>query len=106
VARTVKPQLVYWVPLPEGAEKPISAFVNGTERVEGNGLAVRDGRLWFDEPIRVPQATTFGAKLMLSLGVGMYGDLKGDALDIKFQRGGRTEWLTNVPLTETPPPGA
>jgi hypothetical protein len=106
VARTVKKQLVYWVPLPEGAERPVSAFVNGTERREGDGITVRDGRIWFDEPIRVPQATTFGAKVMLSFGVGMYGDLKGDTLDIHFQRGGRTEWITNVPLTETAPPDA
>lgn len=106
MARTVRKQLVHWVALPDGAGSPISAFVNGTERSEGNGISVQDGRIWFEDPIRVPQATTFGAKLMLSFGVGVYGDLKGDTLDIKFQRNGRTEWITNVVLTETEPPAA
>jgi hypothetical protein len=65
---------------------------------------VRDGRIWFDEPLRIPHPTTFGGKLMLTFGIGVYGDVKGDQLDLAFRRGGQAEWLTNVPLSATSQP--
>jgi len=105
VARSVETQLVHSIPLPEGAEPPIAAYVNGTELTEGQGISVRDGRIWFDEPLRIPHATSFGGKLMLTFGIGVYGDVKGDNLDLAFRRGGQAQWLTDVPLSATPQPG-
>ncbi len=105
MARSITTQLVHSVPLPVGAESPISAYVNGAERTEGHGITVRDGRIWFDEPLRIPQPTSFGGKLMLTFGIGVYGDVKGDQLDLAFRRGGQAEWQTNVPLNAVPPPG-
>ncbi len=104
MARSIKTQLVEWVPLPDGAESPVAAYVNGSERTEGNGISVRDGRIWFDEPLRIPHPTTFGGKLMLTFGIGVYGDVKGDQLDLAFRRGGQAEWLTNVRLSATSQP--
>ena len=98
MARSVETHLVHSVPLPEGAESPVAAYVNGAERTEGNGIAVRDGRVWFDEPLRVPHPTSFGGKMMLTFGIGVYGDVKGDQLDLAFQRGGHAQWLTDIPL--------
>lgn len=105
MARSVQAQLVHSIPLPDGAESPIAAYVNGTERTEGNGINVRDGRIWFDEPLRIPHATSFGGKLMLTFGIGVYGDVKGDTLDLAFRRHGQAQWLTDVPLTPTPDSG-
>ena len=99
MARSIKSELVESIALPAGAESPISAWVNGAERTEGNGITVRDGRIWFDEPLRVPHATSFGGKMMLTFGIGVYGDVKGDQLDLAFRRGGQAQWVTNVPLT-------
>ncbi len=98
MARSVETHLVQSVPLPDGAESPVSAYVNGAERTEGNGIAVRDGRVWFEEPLRVPHPTSFGGKMMLTFGIGVYGDVKGDQLDLAFQRGGQAQWLTDIPL--------
>jgi hypothetical protein len=103
VARSISTQRVAWVALPDGAESPIAAYVNGAELTEGNGISVRDGKVWFDEPLRIPHATSFGGKLMLTFGIGVYGDVKGDNLDIKFHRGGHPEWVTDVPLVPTDP---
>jgi hypothetical protein len=99
VARSIKTELVTSIPVPAGAESPIAAYVNGAERTEGNGITVRDGRIWFDEPLRVPHPTSFGGKMMLTFGIGVYGDLKGDQLDLAFRRDGQPQWLTNIPLT-------
>lgn len=98
MARSVETHLVHSVPLPDGAEAPIAAYVNGAERTEGNGISVRDGRIWFDEPLRVPHPTSFGGKLMLTFGIGVYGDVKGDTLDLAFRRGGQPQWLTDISL--------
>jgi len=99
MARSIKTELVESIPLPDGAESPIAAYVNGAERTEGNGISVRDGRIWFDEPLRVPHPTSFGGKLMLTFGIGVYDDVKGDQLDLAFRRGGQAQWVTNVPLS-------
>jgi len=101
MTRTRTLSLAHWIAIPDGAESPIGAFVNGTERAEGDGIRIEDGRIYFDPPLRVPLGTSFGAKLLLSFGVGVYGDLKGDALDLQFMRNGVTEWVTNVPFTAT-----
>ena len=98
MARKIETLLVHSVPLPDGAESPIAAYVNGAERSEGNGITVRDGHIWFDEPLRVPHPTTFGGKLMLSFGIGVYGDVKGDQLDLAFQLAGQPQWITDIPL--------
>lgn len=98
MAQKIETLLIHSVPLPEGAEPPVAAYVNGAERVEGEGITIRDGRIWFDEPLRVPHPTSFGGKLMLSFGIGVYGDVKGDQLDLAFRRGGQAQWVTDVPL--------
>jgi hypothetical protein len=99
VGRSVETLLVHSYPVPDGAEAPIAAYVNGAEMTEGRGIEIRDGRIWFDEPLRVPHPTSFGGKLMLTFGIGVYGDVKGDTLDLAFRRGGQAQWLTDVSLT-------
>lgn len=79
---------VWWTTLPAGAESPISVFVNGTELKEGDGITVRDGRIYFDTPLHARPAMGFGRQFMLALGIGVYGDLKGDTIDIQFMRNG------------------
>ncbi len=101
MARTRTPSLAHWVSVPDSAASPIRAYVNGTERVEGDGIRIEGGRIYFDPPLRVPLGTSFGAKMLLSFGVGVYGDLKGDALDLQFMRDGAQQWVTNVPFTAT-----
>lgn len=93
---------VWWVPLPEGATSPVTAYVNGSPRAEGEGIVVRDGRVEFDPPLHARPNLGFGRTVMLSLGIGVYGDLKGDTLDLTFQRNGRMSSAAEIRLTPTP----
>ena len=67
--------------LPAGAGPPFRVYVNGEERVEGEGFAVEGGRLRFTPPLRAQPPLGLGRKVLLGIGIGVYGDLKGDTLD-------------------------
>ncbi|HSJ73339.1 MAG TPA: hypothetical protein VK904_03405 [Miltoncostaeaceae bacterium] len=89
---------VHEVALPAGAEPPFRVYVNGEERAEGEGFAVEGGTLRFTPPLRAQPPLGLGRKLLLGIGIGVYGDLKGDTLDIQYQAGGRARVVT-IPLT-------
>lgn len=93
---------VWWVPLPDGAESPVTAYVNGAARPEGGGITVKDGAVEFDTPLHARPKMGIGRSIMLLLGIGVYGDLKGDTLDLSFRRNGRLESRAEVPLSPTP----
>lgn len=98
--------LVHSLPLPAGAEPPIRVYVNGSEWREGTDFHVEDGRVRFTRPLRARPALGLGRKVMLAIGIGVYGDLRGDTLDLQYQLGGRTV-MSPIPLPppEAPPPG-
>lgn len=81
---------VFWsVALPAGATTPMEVYVNGTPRREGEHYLV-DGRwLRFGEELRPKLRIGFGRRLMLLSGIGTYGDLKADVVDIHWD-GGRS----------------
>ncbi len=85
------PPPVARVSLPPGVEPPIRVFVNGEERLEGADWTVEDGVIAFAAPLRPAPALGFWRSFVLSLGIGVYGDLKGDTLDVMFRRAGRQE---------------
>ncbi|MFN8124505.1 MAG: hypothetical protein U0237_19020 [Thermoleophilia bacterium] len=93
---------VHWVRLPQGAEAPFAVYVNGSPREEGEGFHVEGDRIRFTPPLHARPKLGFGRSVMLSLGIGVYGDLKGDTLDITFHRGGRMESRAEVRLVPTP----
>ena len=93
---------VWWVPLPDGAESPVVAYVNGAARSEGEGITVRDGAIEFDEPLPARPKMGIGRSIMLLLGIGVYGDLKGDTLDLSFHRNGRLESRAEIGLSPAP----
>jgi hypothetical protein len=92
--------LVHAVALPEGAEPPIRVYVNGEERREGEDYVVDGGTLRFSPPLRAQPALGFGRKVMLAIGIGVYGDLRGDQLDVGYVRDGKTR-VVSVPLGES-----
>lgn len=93
---------VHWVRLPQGAEPPIAVYVNGAPRAEGAGFTVDGDRIRFDPPLHARPKMGFGRSVMLALGIGVYGDLKGDTLDLTFHRNGRMESRAEVRLVPTP----
>ena len=90
--------LVYTVALPDGAEPPIRVFVNGAQRSEGADYVVEDGVLRFTPPLRAQPPLGLARKAMLAIGIGVYGDLRGDTLDVQYQRDGRPQ-TASLPLT-------
>lgn len=90
--------LVHAVALPAGAEPPIRVFVNGAQRAEGADYVLEEGVLRFTPPLRAQPRLGLGRKTMLAIGIGVYGDLKGDTLDVQYQRDGRPHTAT-IPLT-------
>lgn len=83
--------LVHAVALPAGAEPPVRVYVNGGERREGVDFALEGGTIRLLRPLRAQPRLGLGRKVMLAIGIGVYGDLRGDTLDVSFTRGGRTE---------------
>lgn len=98
------------IALPQGAEPPIKVYVNGEEWSEGPDFTVEGPVLRFHRPLRAQPPLGLGRKVMLAMGIGVYGDLKGDTLDLQYRQGGATR-MVPVPLSPgeaagSPPPGA
>ncbi len=92
------PLQVHSVALPAGAQPPVKVYVNGEEWTEGEDFTVADGALHFSRLLRAQPPMGFGRKVMLAIGIGVYGDLKGDTLDVQYRVGDRTV-VSSVALT-------
>ncbi len=83
------------IPLPAGAEPPVEVYINsvklepGEFSVEGRWIRVRR------RIVPKPQMG-FGRRLMLGIGIGVYGDLRADQVDISYRVGGQTRFETGV----------
>ena len=75
------------VPLPPGAEPPFRVYVNGEEWAEGTDFTVEAGVVRFHRLLRAQPPLGVGRKIMLAIGIGVYGDLKGDTLDLGYRQG-------------------
>jgi hypothetical protein len=89
---------VHEVALPAGAEPPFRVYVNGEERAQGTGFAVAGTTLRFNPPLRAQPPLGLGRKVLLGIGIGVYGDLRGDTLDVQYHRAGKAQTVT-IPLT-------
>jgi hypothetical protein len=89
------------VAAPEIGGPPYRVFVNGEELVEGKGWWLEGGQIRLATPLRPQPPLGFWRKFTLSLGVGVYGDLRGDTLDITVTlENGETEVSTGHPVVE------
>jgi len=90
--------LVHHVALPPGAAPPIRVFVNGEPRAEGTDFAVEGDTLRFTPPLRAQPHLSFGRKVLLAIGIGVYGDLKGDTLDVQYRGADGEPRSATIPL--------
>lgn len=88
--------------LPTGATGPIEVFVNGSALAEGTDFTIEGTVLRFTPPLRAQPPLGLGRKIMLAIGIGVYGDLRGDTLDVHFRLEGRAQALTDIRLSPTP----
>lgn len=85
------------VPLPAGATGPVRVYVNGEEWREGEDFTLEAGHVRFLRRLRPQPDLGLGRKIMLAIGIGVYGDLRGDTLDLQYTLDGVTR-MVNVPL--------
>jgi hypothetical protein len=100
---------VWSVPLPEGAEPPYQVYVNGEPRTEGEDYTVEGRWLRFTSRLVPRPKLGGGRRLMLLMGIGVYGDLKGDVIDLQYHAGGARQLASGLPIIgpqETGPAGS
>ncbi len=91
---------IWSVPLPPDAEAPFKVFVNAVELSEDAWSA--DGRwIRIRRTVRPQPKLGFWKKVTLGIGVGVYGDLRGDQVDVQYHVKGAVRHAANV--TVVPP---
>jgi hypothetical protein len=84
------------VMLPAGAEAPYVVFINGVEQREGADYEVRAGEIVFTRQIVKEQV---GKGRWLAMYLGLFGTYrKNETIDLQFQRGGKTELVSDLPV--------
>jgi hypothetical protein len=84
------------VKLPAGAETPYAVFVNGVEQGEGSDYDVRAGEIVFKRQIVKEKV---GTGRWLAMYLGLFGTYrKNETVDLQFERGGRTELISDLPV--------
>lgn len=85
------------IELPQGAEAPYAVFVNGVQQREGEDYQVRAGEIVFSREIVKEKV---GAGRWLAMYLGLFGTYrKNETIDLQFQRGGRTELVSDLPVS-------
>ena len=88
------------VPLPRGAERPITVFINGSEQIEGTDYDIADGTVIFREPIIKEDLSQLGAARKLFLGLGLVGTYqKNEVVDVQYRVGGKTQLASDLEVT-------
>jgi hypothetical protein len=89
---------VWSVPIPEGAERPFTVYVNGAPRTEGVDFTVEGRWLRFPSPLTPKPKVGLRGKILLTIGIGVYGDLKADTVDLQYHVAGRPQLQTDLPV--------
>jgi len=83
------------VKLPAGAEPPFTVFINGIEQPK-ESYRVEGGEIHFGRPIVKEKV---GASRWLAMYLGLWGTYrKNETIDLQFERGGRTELISDLPV--------
>jgi len=82
--------------LPAGAEAPYVVYINGVEQSEGSDYRVAAGEIVFTRPIIKEKV---GTGRWLAMYLGLFGTYrKNETIDLQFQRGGKTELISDLPV--------
>jgi hypothetical protein len=84
------------VRIPNGAEEPLTVFINGVEQREGTDYEIEGQEVRFAGPI-VKEEINTGRWLAMYLGLfGTYR--KDEKVDLQYSRGGKIELRSDVPV--------
>ena len=82
------------VRLPDGAETPITVYINGIAQAEGSDYKLVGGQVVFARPI-VKESVSRARWIAMFLGLfGSYG--RNETIDIEYTRAGKTELASDV----------
>lgn len=84
------------VMLPEGAETPVVVYINGVAQTEGQDYNLRGGEILFTREILKEQKSRQRKMIMLIGVIGFYA--KNETIDVQFQRNGKTELASDLPV--------
>lgn len=100
-------QPVWSVPLPAEAEPPYEVYVNGRRCEEAVDYTVEGRWVRFTVPLKPKIELGLGRRIMLGIGIGVYGDLKADTVDVSYRAGGATRLASGLPIIppQEPTPG-
>jgi hypothetical protein len=86
------------VRLPNGAERPIHVYINGTEQNEGTDYAVHGREIIFSRPL-VKEKVSTSRWLAMTLGLfGSYG--KNESVDVHFKHGGKMQVIADAKIVD------
>ena len=82
--------------LPNGAERPIQVFINGTMQSEGADYSIHGREIVFSRSL-VKEKVSRSRWLAMSLGLfGSYG--RNESVDVHFRRAGKTEVIADAEI--------
>ncbi len=89
---------VWSIALPPDADPPYDVYVNGERRALNEDFTVEGRWVRFTTPLKPQPSLGLGRRIMLGMGIGVYGDLTGDVVDVSFRRNGQTELASGLPI--------
>lgn len=82
--------------LPTGTGGPYVVYINGVEQSEGADYTVAAGEIVFTRPIIKEKV---GTGRWLAMYLGLFGTYRKDeTIDLQFQRGDKTELISDLPV--------
>ena len=84
------------VRIPNGAEAPLTVFINGVEQRQGTDYEVDGNEVRFVKPIIKEE---IGTGRWLAMYLGLFGTYRKDEkVDLQYQRKGKVELRSDVPV--------
>ncbi|MBS1880971.1 MAG: hypothetical protein JST31_15780 [Actinobacteria bacterium] len=84
------------VRIPNGAEDPLTVFINGVEQREGTDYEIEGQEVRFVAPILKEEINT---GRWLAMYLGFFGTYRKDEkVDLQFNHGGKIELRSDVPV--------
>jgi hypothetical protein len=88
------------VRIPNGAEEPLSVFINGVEQREGTDYEIEGNEVRFVGPIIKEE---IGTGRWLAMYLGLFGTYRKDEkVDLQFSRNGKMELVPDLPVVPYP----
>jgi hypothetical protein len=84
------------VRIPNGAEPPLTVFINGVEQRQGVDYEIDGNEVRFVKPIIKEE---IGTGRWLAMYLGLFGTYRKDEkVDLQYQRQGKVELRSDVPI--------